>query len=99
MRVSRELSGMRQRELRGWWCDGFIPDVFEIVGQRCRIVGKVWMALGKERQERWDFMLHLGPAGPCEQIDWATMLPAEDWTGWLSLDSETKFMKVNPLVA
>ena len=99
MRVSGELAGMRQRELRSLWCDGFIPDVFEVVGQRCRISGEVWMAFDQERQELWDFVVYLGPARPREQIDWAALLPAEDLTGWLSLDFETKFMKVDPFVA
>jgi hypothetical protein len=99
MRISGELAGMRQRELQGWWCDGFIPDAFDVVGKRCRITGKAWMALGRERQELWDFVVHLGPARPREQIDRAAMLPPDDVTGWLSLDFETKFMKVDPFVA
>lgn len=99
MRISRELAGMRQRDLQWWWCDGFIPDALEVVGERCRITGKVWMALGQERQELWEFVVYLGPARPREQIDWAVLLPPEDVTGWLSLDFETKSMTVNPFVA
>ena len=99
MRISRELAGMRQRDLQSWWCDGFIPDAFEVVGERCRMKGKVWMALGQERQELWNFAVSLGLARPREQIDWAALLPAEDVTGWLSLDFDTKFMKVNSFVA
>ena len=41
MRVSRELAGMRQKELRYLWCDGFIPDEFRVVGRRCHIAGSV----------------------------------------------------------
>ena len=44
---------MRQRELRSLWCDGFIADAFEVVGERCRMTGQVWMAFGQERQELW----------------------------------------------
>lgn len=99
MRVSRELAGMRQRELQWWWCDGFMADVFEVVGQRCRVAGKVWMAFGQERQELWDFVVYLGSVRPREEIDWATMLPGENVTGWLSLDFDTKLMKVNPVAA
>jgi hypothetical protein len=57
------------------------------------------VAFGQEGQERWQFVLYLGPARPREEIDWAAMLPAEDVTGWLKLDFKTKFMKVNPLGA
>ena len=99
MRVSRELAGMRQRDLRSWWCDGFIPEAFEVVGERCRVSGRVWMAFGQERQELWDFIVYLGQARPREQIEWMAMLPSEDVTGWLALDFETKFMKVDPFVA
>ncbi len=98
MRVSRELAGLRQRELRSLWCDGFIADAFEVVGERCRVSGKVWMAFGQQRQELWNFVVYLGSARPREQIDWTELLPAEDVTGWLSLNFETKFMKVNPFV-
>jgi hypothetical protein len=59
----------------------------------------VWISFGNTNQERWQFVLYLGPARARESIDWAAMLPAEDVTGWLSLDFETKFMTVKPLEA
>ena len=99
MRVSRELASMRQRELQSLWCDGFIVEAFETVGERCRAIGQVWMAFGQERQELWSFVVYLGAARPRDEIDWAAVLPPEEVTGWLSLDFETKFMKVNPFVA
>jgi len=99
MRVSRELAGMRDWKLRSMSCDGFIPEDVHLVGRRCRISGSVWMAFGQERQKYWSFALHLGTARPREQIDWPASLPAENLTGWLSLDFTTKFMKVNPLAA
>jgi hypothetical protein len=40
-----------------------------------------------------------GTTGSREEIVWAAVLPAEDITGWLSLDFEAKYMKVNPFVA
>jgi hypothetical protein len=98
MRVSRELAGMRQRELQSLWCDGFIADAFEVVGERCRMTGQVWMAFGRARQEPWNFVVYLGPARSRQEIDWAAMLPGEDVTGWLALDFDSKFMKVNPFV-
>src|SRR4051794_8272972 len=87
---------MRDDRLRGLWCDGFIPEDFAVVGQRCRISGRAWMAFGQGRQESWRFILHLEPAASREAIDRAAMLPAEDVTGWLSLDFDTGFMKVDP---
>lgn len=96
MRVSRELAGMRRPELRDLWCDGFIPEAFAVVGRRCRVGGSVWLAFGRGRQECWQFVMYLGPSRPREAVDWAALLPAEDVTGWLSLDFGTKFMKVDP---
>lgn len=86
MRVSRELAGMRRKELRELWCDGFIPEDFTVVGSRCRITGSVWIAYGQERQESWQFVLYLGAAQERDEISWSAMLPGEGVTGWLSLD-------------
>jgi len=59
----------------------------------------VWLAFAQGRQECWRFIVHLGAARPRETIDWPLMLPGEDCTGWLALDFETQFMKVNPQAA
>jgi hypothetical protein len=97
MRVSRELEGMRQKELRALGCDGFIPEEFNVVARRCRISGRVWLAFGSQSQECWQFVVHLGGEHLCrEEIEWSGLLPAGDVTGWLSLDFDTKFMKINP---
>ena len=40
-------------------------------------------------------MVHLGKARPRDEIEWPALVPAEDVTGWLSLNFDTKFMKVN----
>ncbi|HEY0008680.1 MAG TPA: hypothetical protein VGB55_08155 [Tepidisphaeraceae bacterium] len=53
----------------------------------------IWL----RRPESWQFIVYLGGARQREKTDWPAMLPAEDVTGWLSLDFGTKFMKVNPL--
>ena len=97
MRVCRELAGVRQQELRGMWCDGFIPEEFAVVGQRCRMTGRVWVAWGGRRQECWTFALLLGGRTlGRDRVDWPAVLPAEDRTGWLSLDFNTKFMTIRP---
>ncbi|HYE21458.1 MAG TPA: hypothetical protein VEA69_23625 [Tepidisphaeraceae bacterium] len=98
-RVSRELAGMRRRELQHLWCDGFIPEAFDVVGERCRVTGRVWLTFGDGRQECWNFVVYVGAARPREAVDWAVLVPAEDVTGWLSLDFETRFLKVDPLAA
>ncbi len=100
MRVTRELACMRRKDFRGMWCDGFIPESFGVVGSRCRINGRVWLAWSGERQECWDFVVLLGAATLVrEQVHWEKMLPPEDVTGWLSLDFQTRFLTVRPSAA
>lgn len=100
MRVTQELACMRRKEFRGMWCDGFIPESFTVVGTRCRINGRVWLAWGSQQQECWDFVLLLGDKTLVrERVDWEKMLPPEDVMGWMSLDFKTKFMTVRPSAA
>lgn len=97
MRVCRELAGMHQTELQWMWCDGFIPEEFAVVGQRCRMTGRVWVAWGGRRQECWTFALLLGGETlDRDCVDWAAMLPAGEFTGWLSLDFDNKSTTICP---
>ncbi len=85
---------MRQRELRGWWCDGFIPEKFVATGKGCHIAGQVWIDNGSS-QTLWNFVALLGPAAKSfDDVKWAELIPAENLTGWLSLDFENKFLKM-----
>jgi hypothetical protein len=96
-RICRELAGMREKNLRAWWCDGFIPELLDAT--RGCFTGRVWMAHGKH-QEAWHFTLVLGPhLRACEQIDWGALVVAEDLTGWLSIDPGRKTMTINPQAA
>ena len=98
-RVCREFIGMRDQALHDVWCDGFIPEEFELVRDRCRMSGRVWIGFGSKRQECWRFILHLGTASDVECVDWQSLLPAENVTGWLAMDFQTQFMKVDPMRA
>ncbi len=94
MRLSREFRGMREPELRGWWCDGFNPEKFVATGKGCHVSGTVWLDSGKA-QTLWNFVVLLGPSVKrIDEVKWAEMVPAEDVTGWLFLDFERKFMKI-----
>jgi hypothetical protein len=100
MRVSQELAGMRQTELRGWWCDGFVPEKFVVTAHGCHIAGQVWMDNGRGHQTHWNFVLLLGKCAVTrDAVKWAELMPAEGVTGWLSLDLENEFMKVKPFAA
>jgi hypothetical protein len=99
LRVSRELSGMGQAELRGWWCDGFHVEKFVVTGKGCHVAGRVWID-GGGTQTLWNFVVLLGPGiVEREAVRWAELIPAENVTGWLSLDFENRFMKVKPSAA
>jgi hypothetical protein len=97
MRVSRELEGMRQPELRSCWCDGFLPEKFVVTRSGSHVAGQVWMDPGKGKgvQSLWNFVLLLGPR-PMERdkVQWVELLPADDATGWLFLDFDRRFMKI-----
>ena len=108
-RLCSELSGMGDKELRRFWCDGVVPLDFEVVEDCARITG--WAYLNyhcsprhRHRQEQlqgyWDFVLILGPGiRDRASVDWSKMLPASDVTGWLSLDFKNKLMTIEPLAA
>jgi hypothetical protein len=99
-RVCRELAGLRDNSLRALWCDGFLPHTLHIDAPGPRITGHTWIGRGPRHQEEWDFTLILAPhTRTPDQIDWPTLLPQEDVTGWLSIDAERKTMTINPLAA
>lgn len=99
-RVCREIDGLRRNDFRGLWCDGFLPDAIEFTKPSRRIGGTVWMGWGGSTQELWQFLLLLPQSIKSEaDLDWASLLPANDVTGWLSLDKAPRFMKINPSAA
>lgn len=99
-RVCREIDGLRGDEFRGLWCDGFIPELLEMVDGRPAMTGRVWMGRGGKHQEQWRFLVLLPEHITAEaDIDWQALFPANDVTGWLSLDQARRMMKVDPSVA
>ena len=42
-RVCRELAGVRDLQLRHWWCDGFLPDAFDADTVPERVTGRVYI--------------------------------------------------------
>ena len=100
-RVCREIDGLRRTDFRGLWCDGFLPDALEFTDGRPEIAGKVWMGRGGTTgQELWRFSLLLPRDVKTEaDVDWASLLPAEDATGWLVLDKSRQYMKIDPSAA
>lgn len=99
-RVCREINGLRTDEHRGLWCDGFIPEDSHFDDGPPRVTGRVWMGRGPRHQEQWRFTLLL-PADVTSEadVDWASIFPAEDVTGWLSLDATKREMRIDPTAA
>jgi hypothetical protein len=94
-RITRELSGFEDRQLRACWCDGLVADEYELHGAQPRIRGRAWC--GPSGQERWTFTLLLDRAvGNRDLIDWSTLLPADDVTGWLIPEPQAETMTIDP---
>jgi hypothetical protein len=100
-RVCREMAGTRQGDLGLYWCDGFTPEIADLVARPPRISGRVWLARGGREQWAWAFNLILTPDALSDrgEVDWTRLLPPDDVTGWLSLDWAGKTMKVVPSAA
>lgn len=98
-RVCREFYGLRDSKYRGLGCDGFIAETFEVEAGCACIRGRAWIQRGHD-QEAWPFTLQIGRGITSrDEIDWARLLPAEDVTGWLSIDLQRKTLKIDPAAA
>jgi hypothetical protein len=98
-RICREFAAMQNWDLRHYWCDGLIPDRYHLQGSPPRITGQAWVCYG-QRQQEWKFTLFLPDSvGSIEEIDWASLLPAENVTRWLAFDPETQRLQIEPAAA
>jgi hypothetical protein len=94
-RICGEFAGFEDRHLRSMWCDGLVPEVYDLQAEQPCIQGLAFC--GKSGQERWRFTLLLGTnvTSP-EQIDWQSLLPAGDVTGWLSPHPRERTLILDP---
>jgi hypothetical protein len=91
---------MPDRHLRSLWCDGFIPEQYLLDDATPRITGRAWIGNGPRQQDKWEFALLLPhPVGSRDEVDWATLLPPENVTRWLSLDQRGKRIQIEPTAA
>lgn len=105
-RVTAEFAGFGHPEVRRLWCDGFLPEAYVLGEADPTIRGQAWIGLGRvkgsmgERQERWEFVLHLEPqATDRASINWSSLLPPSDVTGWLATDPVAKRIDIDPAAA
>jgi hypothetical protein len=93
-RITNELWGFEDQVLRSLWCDGLVPEEYDLRADRPCIRGTAYC--GQTGQERWRFTLLVSEHGP---IDWSTLLPPESVTGWLSVHPRERALIVDPASA
>jgi hypothetical protein len=90
---------MPDRKLRSWWCDGFIPEEYELSGPTPRISGRAWICKG-QRQEKRSFTLFLNePGASRDLIAWGGHLPPLSKTCWIAFDDKAKLLQIEPSAA
>jgi hypothetical protein len=98
-RICREFEGMANFTLRHYWCDGLTPRRYHLRDSEPRITGHAWICYG-EPQEQWEFTLFLPhPVDSRDQIDWVSLLPAENRTRWIAFDPHRKNIQFEPSAA
>ena len=94
-RITSELWGFEDQVLRSLWCDGLVPEEYDLRADTPCIRGTAYC--GQSGQDRWRFTLLLGLPGQRDrQIDWSALLPAEELTGWLSVHPRERALIVDP---
>lgn len=97
-RVCREFTGMAKREHRRMWCDGFVPEVYELDEEPPCIRGTAWIG-DSPNAGPWTFRLILGRRyNTVAEIDWLSLLPAQDLTRWMSVDRQRNHIELEPAV-
>jgi hypothetical protein len=97
-RICGEFAGFEDKVLRYHGCDGLVPEEYDLRAEEPCIRGTAFC--GSSGQERWRFTLLVGSGArsPAE-IDWASLLPPEDVTGWLSPRQGERVLILDPHAA
>jgi hypothetical protein len=93
-RITSELWGFEDQQLRSLWCDGLVPEEYDLRCDRPCIRGTAYC--GQTGQDRWRFTLLVSDRGT---IDWSALLPSESVTGWLSVHPRERALIVDPASA
>jgi hypothetical protein len=95
-RICAEFQGLADRRLRSYWCDGLLPDEYDLAGAERHVTGIAFC--GHNGQQRWQFTLVLSPqTASRDQIDWSALLPSDRLTGWLTPNPQNKTLRIDPL--
>lgn len=99
-RVSRGMLGIEECRKAGLWCDGFIPEEYELDSNSPVIRGRAWIGRGPRDQEQWTLAVLLSAtAEGRDQVPWTSLLLPADVTGWLSVRWNEKHLEIEPAVA
>jgi hypothetical protein len=99
VRLCHEFAGLPERRYRYFWCDGITPLLFTLDDPSPRVTGKAWICNGS-KQDQWDFTLLLNRTWRSrEDIQWATLLPPDDMTRWISFDEHDRYIEIDPAAA
>lgn len=95
-RIGRKFPGFEDRRLRYLTCDGLVPERYDLAVDQPSVRGLAYC--GQSGQERWQFTLLLGGDAhySLEQIDWRSLVPSDDVTGWLNADPVEKTLVIDP---
>lgn len=94
-RICAEFAGFEDKGLRSHWCDGLIPEEYDLGAEEPCIRGTAYC--GPSGQELWRFTLLIGSGAksPAE-IDCISMVPSDDVTGWLSPHTRERTIILDP---
>ena len=101
-RLCGEFAGIEDCKRLGLWCDGLVPDAYDLAETPACIRGVAWIGydLGRGSQEEWRFTLVLDGAPKSPQaIEWSTQLPPDDVTRWMVLDFDQRVVEIEPAAA
>jgi hypothetical protein len=74
-------------------CDGFSPNEYRLDDVPPSIVGRAWMLPAGE----WTFILVMPSSfDDLSRIDWKSLFPPADATGWLTVDAARKLLIIDP---
>jgi hypothetical protein len=66
------------------YCDGFEPKHYHLDGSLPHIAGRVGFVSGRQARDVAFTLVLRRPVNSPEEIDWATLLPPDGATGWLT---------------
>jgi hypothetical protein len=94
-----EFGGMSDRRFAELWCDGVIPEIYQIHEEPPMILGRAWICRGP-RQSEWKFQLFLPRQfRAIDEIDWNELLPSSDMTKWIAVNWDKRIIQIEPAAA